>query len=125
MLKATNQCVSDLWIDARDDLPISLFLSFKASRPFKSKALDGKLGFSTHGSRSFVTIVPGKNMGSKEDYGSSFDSFGFHNTRYQLMFTRNWYENQIFSPLLSNYGYLDSRFLSLLFVRSSGISQRS
>ena len=53
-------------------------------------------------------------MGSQEDYGSSFDSFGFHNISYQLMFTRNWYENQIFSPLLSNDGYLESPFRSFL-----------
>ena len=53
-------------------------------------------------------------MGSKEDYESSFDSFGFHNISYQLKFTRNWYENQIFSPLLSNDGYLESPFRSFL-----------
>ena len=53
-------------------------------------------------------------MGSKEDYGSSFDSFGFHNISYRLMFTGNWYENQIFSPLLSNDGYLESTFRSFL-----------
>ena len=90
MLKATNQCVSDLWIDARDDLPISLFLSFKASRPFKSKALDGKLGFSTLGSRSFVTIVPGKNMGS--NYVSGHITKTHHHIFY-LHFT--WRDNMV------------------------------